>query len=569
MNLSHANCVKEGIPDIYERKLLTLSALGKEPADFIFSNCIVFNSFSCTWEKTSFAVKNGIILGPGDYHARKNVNLRGSRVIPGLIDSHVHIESSLLSPSEYARLVLKHGTTTVIADPHEIANVSGIKGIQFMLNEAKKSELDYFFLLPSCVPATPLDKGGATLNSADLSMLSKEPRVIGLAEMMNVPGVLNLDYEVWKKLFLFRLKDGHAPLTRGKDLNAYILAGPDSDHECTSYEEALEKLNKGMFIYLREGGTEKNLKSLISVVNPFTVPRCSFASDDRHIDSLINEGHIDDCIRKSVYYGLSLELAIRMATLSAAERFFLYDRGAIAPGRIADFCVLEESLEFRVRDTYKRGIKEEGTFSPLPDPIKSFFMTKPALNDLKLPVGRGIARVIGIIEDQILTRILNMNIESDHIPDTAADILKVVVCSRYEEEKVGIALVNGFGLKTGAIASSVAHDSHNVISVGVEDESILTAINAVIENEGGLSSVGKNKTQVLPLECAGLMSVKRYEEVSGELCALQEHTKLLTNLSNPFMYLSFLSLTVIPHIRVTERGLFSTEDWDFIPIFIR
>jgi len=569
VNLTHGNCVKKGIPGIEERKRITSAALGNEPVDLIFSNCIVFNPFSCTWEKTSFAVKNGIVLGPGDYLRGKVVNMSGSRVVPGLIDSHVHIESSLLSPCEYARLVFKHGTTTVIADPHEIANVLGIRGIEFMLNEAKKSQIDYFFMLSSCVPATPLDKGGANLNSQVLYPLSKEPEFLGLAEMMNVPGVLNLDSEVWKKLVLFRLMDGHAPLLCGKELNAYIIAGPDSDHECTGEEEAWEKLKKGMFIYLREGGTEKNLKSLIPVVNPFTVSRCSFASDDRHIDTLVKDGHIDDCIRKSVHYGLSLELAIRMATLSASERFLLYDRGAIAPGRVADFCVLEDSLEFRIRETYKRGVKSEAVPSPEPESLKSVFLTRPSLKDLNLPAGKGTAKVIGLVEDQILTRVFYINVDSDLIPDTKADVLKVVVCSRYEKGRVGIALVNGFGLTTGAIASSVAHDSHNVICVGVEDESILTAIHAVLENGGGLASVGKAMTSVLPLECAGLMSVRRYEVVSDLMCALEEHTKLLTPLKNPFMYLSFLSLTVIPQIRVTDQGLFSSEVWGYIPIFLK
>ncbi|MDD1668960.1 MAG: amidohydrolase family protein, partial [Methanomicrobiales archaeon] len=335
---------------------LLASALGEEPADAVFAGCSLFNPLDCSWEETSLAVTSGIVVGTGDYRGREVHDLDGARVVPGLIDAHVHIESSLLVPTEYARAVLPHGTTTVIADPHEIANVAGIRGIQYLMEEASLSPLDFLFTLPSCVPSTPDDPGGAILSAADLLPFIGRAGVIGLGEMMNVPGVLGGDREVREKLSLSTIRDGHAPGLSGKSLNAYILSGLQSDHECTHLEEAREKLRKGMFIMVREGSTEQNLRNLLPLVTPCSVGRCSFATDDRHADLLAREGHIDDCIREAVSSGLDPDLAIRMATLSPCERFGLTDRGAVAPGRIADFCILENGKEFRVRRTYKRGV---------------------------------------------------------------------------------------------------------------------------------------------------------------------------------------------------------------------
>ncbi len=308
------------------------AAQGFTPADAVIKNALIFNPFICDWEHDDLAIKNGLVIGIGTYRGKTEYDLAGSYIIPGLIDAHVHIESSLLVPREYARLVAPHGTTTVIADPHEIANVAGAQGIDFMLAGRSGACIDILYLLPSCVPSTPMDKGGATLDAQDLRQFIGREGILGLGEMMNVPGVLAADFAIGEKLRLFDLRDGHAPLLRGHDLNAYILAGMQSDHESTLQDEAEEKLRRGMYIFIREGSTERNIADLIGLVTPKTVARCCFATDDCHADILYEKGHIDRCVRRAVGCGLEPELALRMATLSPAERFGLSDRGALTPG---------------------------------------------------------------------------------------------------------------------------------------------------------------------------------------------------------------------------------------------
>ncbi|MBN2733601.1 MAG: adenine deaminase [Methanomicrobiaceae archaeon] len=546
---------------------LLKAALGEEKADSVFKNATVFNPFTCKWKTINFAVKDGIVLGEGDYEGFEEIDLAGAKVLPGLIDAHVHIESSLLTPGEYGRLVLTKGTTTVFADPHEIANVAGKEGIRYMLAESRKTPLDIFFMLPSCVPATPADMGGAILNSDDLKEFSEYKEIIGLGEMMNYPGVLSGDSEVYKKLNIFNVIDGHCPLLSGRELNAYILQGISSEHECTNKNEACEKLEKGMYIMIREGSTEKNLLELIPVVNPLNVSRFMFATDDRHADMLVNEGHIDDCIRKAVAAGLKPELAYRMATLSAAERFCLFDRGALTPGRVADFCIIDDVNQFRVIKTYKSGleIKDIGHVTSV---LMSSKFNPPVLkrDDLKI-YGNKAAHVVGLINGQIITRSLIMDVNSEEIPDLKRDIVKCVVCDRYRGNKTGIGLVKGIGIKRGAIASSVSHDSHNIVSVGCSDDDIISAINLLRESKGGLSVFVNGNGFVLPLECGGIMSSRSYEEVYLDLNKLNEVIKDTGCIENPFMYLSFLALSVIPEIRITERGVFDAVAFMDIPLF--
>ena len=512
-------------------------------------------------------MKGGHIIGFGDYQGAREYDLPGAYVVPGLIDAHVHVESSLLAPAEYARLVLAHGTTTVIADPHEIANVCGAPGIDYMLAEGAQTPLDILVMLPSSVPATPFDAGGAVLTAADLARFRGREGVLGLAEVMNVPGVLSGDEDLRAKLDLFEVIDGHAPYLAGKDLNAYIYAGVQSDHECTVLSEAREKLLRGMYIMIREGSTERNLHDLLPLANACTAPRCCFATDDRHVDMLSGEGHIDDCIRKAVAAGLDLELALRMATLSAADRFGLRDRGALAPGRLADFCVIDDLDRFHVQRTFKRGVEvvDAGYRRPacLPAPMH---VCVPKPGDIRM-AGRGEARVIGIVPGQITTRNLRYPIDAAGIPDIDRDILKAVVTDRYRATGSGIGLVNGFGLKEGAIAGSVSHDSHNIVAVGAGDADIIRAIAEVIRLGGGLAAVSGNDVTVLPLECAGLMSALPYDEVVQQLAALEGHARRLGAIENPFMYLSFLALTVIPEVRVTERGVFDVGVFSDVPLF--
>lgn len=565
--------VRGGVPCMNENRIresLLPVARGQEPADIVFRNAEIYNPFICGWEAGDLAVTEGYIAGIGSYRGVSEVDLRGKRIIPGLLDAHVHIESSLLTPYEYGRLVLSHGTTTVVADPHEIANVCGKDGIEYMLAGKSEIPLDIFLMLPSCVPATPLEEGGATLTAADLKPFLSRDRVLGLAEMMNVPGVLAGDPEVEEKLALTSMRDGHAPLLSGKDLNAYVLSGLQSDHECTHRDEAEEKLRRGMYIFIREGSTERNIRELAPLVTPCRSSRCAFATDDCHADLLSRGGHIDRCIRSAVETGLELELALRMATLTPAERFGLSDRGVLSPGRLADFCVLDEDVEsFAVRQTFKRGVvwEDPGRTGKTPRILqKPFACSVPDVSALRIH-GSGKARVIGLVPGQIVTEDLRFDLDADEIPDTGRDILKVVVCSRYREHRVGVGLVHGFGMNEGAIAASISHDSHNVVAVGLSDEDILRALALVIKNSGGMAAVTGKEKAFLPLSCAGLMSSRPFEEVVQVLDLLRAHTDRMGAIHDPFMYLSFLALTVIPNLRVTDRGLFDVQAFRDVGLF--
>jgi len=552
--------------DLFTRDFLD-AARGIVPADAVFSGADIFNPFTCSWERGSLAVKNGRVLGTGDYTGKTEYDFSGAYIVPGLIDAHVHIESSLIRPGEYARLVAIHGTSTVIADPHEIANVAGVEGIRFMLEERRNLPVDIRYLLPSCVPATPADAGGAILEAVDLAPFVSDPGILGLAEMMNVPGVLNGDSGIRDKLALSKIRDGHAPLLTGKDLNAYILAGLQSDHECTSRAEADEKLRKGMYIYIREGSTEHNIEELIQVVTSTTVSRCCFATDDCHADLLAEDGHIDRCIRKAITCGLAPELAIRMATLSAAERFGLTDRGALSPGRMADFCIIDDPETFVVKKVFRGGLALADS-----QPVRNanlpptFHCTTPTAESIAVS-GSGNAWVIGLVPHQILTEALNYEVSSREIPDLTRDILKVVVVNRYREKPCGVGLVHGFLLKKGALACSISHDTHNIVAVGTSDDEIRRAISEVIQSQGAMAAVTRTETTVLPLDCAGLMSSLPYPEVVERLKQMHAVTERMGGIEDPFMYLSFLALTVIPALRITDRGLFDVLEFRDVPLF--
>jgi adenine deaminase len=546
------------------------AARGRVPADIVYRNAEIFDAFSCTWEHNDLAVKDGIIVGIGPgYRGNRERDLGGAYLVPGLIDAHVHIESSLLVPQEYARLVSAHGTTTVIADPHEIANVAGAAGLEYMLASRAGLPVDIRYMLPSCVPATPADVGGATLDANALSTFARRDGVLGLGEMMNVPGVLAGDREVMDKIGLFSVRDGHAPLLSESDLNAYILAGLQSDHECTALTEAQEKLRRGMHIFIRDGSTEHNIPALVPLVTPYTVSRCTFATDDCHADLLMREGHIDRCIRLAVECGLEPEPAIRMATLSAAERFGLFDRGALAPGRRADLCIVNDLCRFSVKETIFSGNPSVSGPDPAsPSPLTGTVRCRvPTQEQIGLH-GNGKARVIGLVPGQILTEALEYDLPAAGLPDTGRDLQKVVVCNRYGNGKVGTGIVHGFGFKNGAVAASVSHDAHNIIATGAGDNEILAAIGAVIRSGGGMAAVDGEKVSVLPLDCAGLMSTLPAGEVVRRLDALHDITLGMGGIAEPFMYLSFLALTVIPALRITDRGVFDGIGFQDVPVFV-
>ncbi len=544
------------------------AALGDLRPDLALLNACIFNPFLGEWEETDLGIHAGRVLGPGPYRAREQIDLRGARVVPGLIDAHVHIESSLLSPFEYARLAAAHGTTTVIADPHEIANVLGEPGIEYVLACRPHLPVDLLLMLPSCVPATPLDRGGAVLDADVLLAFAGREGVLGLGEVMNVPGLLGQDPDLVAKLAGFDLVDGHAPGLAGHALNAYILSGVQSDHESTTAGEGRDRLARGMWLFLREGSTERNLRALLPLVTPATAPRAAFCTDDRHADLLVRAGSIDDCVRQAVEAGLEPELALRMATLSAADRFGLLDRGALSPGRRADLCVLEPGREFRVARTFRAGaeVVDRGSVpAPVPPPPRPMRCRPPKATDLALTL-EGTARVIELVPGQIRTRALDLPLHGGTVPDPTSDLLVGVVCDAYRGTGSGIGLVRGFGLRTGAIAGSVAHDAHHVVAVGAEPEAIVAAVETVISSGGGLAAVGAGETTALPLPVAGLMSDRPFDEVVAGLDRLHDHAAALGACDQAFMHLSFLALTVIPERRLTERGVFDTGAWSDMPL---
>ncbi len=559
-------------------------ASGDGMADLLIKNGRVVDVFSGEIEKRDVAVFGGVIVGFGDYRAREIIDVRGDFLCPGLIDGHVHIESSMVTIPEFARSVLPNGTTSVVIDPHEIANVLGQEGIRFMLESAKGIPLNVFIMVPSCVPATHMETSGATLKAADLKPLLKEPWAIGLAEMMNFPGVIFRDPEVLRKIEMAEGKriDGHAPLLSGKGLYAYLTAGIRSDHECTTPKEAKEKLKNGMRIMIREGTTARNLRSLIPLVHPKNSRRFFFVTDDRHPKELLEEGHIDSMVRQAVQWGLDPILAIQMATLNAAEYFRLDDLGAIAPGYRADIISFDHLGRFHIKRVFKDGKLAVENGNMLSRPIhrkkgpKHFgsVRVKPFKKDvLLLRSDQSLAKVIHLIPDQIVTKkTMQRVLLKDGVahPNVKEDILKIAVVERHKATgNIGIGFVQGFGLKKGAIGSSVAHDSHNIVLVGTNDADMLKAVEVIQAMKGGLAAVSDGKVLAsLPLPIAGLMSEASVAEVNTQLEAVQRAARNLgCKIPDPFMTLSFLSLPVIPELKLTDKGLVDVNQFKFVPLF--
>jgi len=561
-------------------------ASGEGKADLLIKNGRVVNVFSGQIERKDVAIFDGRIVGFGDYRAKKIVDIKGDFLCPGLIDGHVHIESSMVTLPQFARAVVPNGTTSVIIDPHEIANVMGLKGIRFMAESARGIPLNVFIMAPSCVPATHMETSGAVLRAADIQSILKEPWVIGLAEMMNFPGVIHRDPEVLKKIEQAKGKriDGHAPLLSGKPLNAYLTAGIRSDHECTTLKEAKEKLANGMWIMIREGSTARNLRDLLPLVTPKNSRRLLFVTDDRHPRELLEEGHIDSIVRKAVKLGTDPFLAIQMATLNAAEYFRLDDLGAIAPGYRADIITFDHLGRFQIKKVFKDGIlvAEDGEMVSRPTPVSSSFQrdvqSSVRIKEIKneafiVRSDEPLAKVIELVPNQIVTRKVMKKIvlrDGVALPDIHEDILKIAVVERHRATgNIGIGFVQGFGLKRGAIGSSVAHDSHNVVIVGTNDEDMLKAVTATKKMEGGLVVVSERKVLAsLPLPIAGLMTDAPVSQVNGQLQALLRAARSLgCKLPDPFMILSFLSLPVIPELKITDRGLVDVNKFKIVPVF--
>ena len=558
-------------------------ARGEQRAELLFKNARVVNVFSGEIHKTNVAVEDGRVIGFGDYQAKKVIDLKGAYLAPSLIDGHFHVESSMLTAPEFARAVVPHGTGAVVIDPHEYANVLGLDGIRYVLESTKNLAVDFFIMLPSCVPATHLETAGAKLTADDLKLMIHDERIAGVAELMNFPGVyLGFKSEL-AKIAAGKGKciDGHAPGLRGKNLNAYALAGVRSDHESVVVEEAREKLRLGMHILLREGSTERNLEHLLPLINAHNSQNCSFATDDKLAGDLVNEGHIDHAVRVAIKGGVPPITAIQIATINTARHYRLQNLGAIAPRYWADFIVFDDLKNFRVRQTWKKGVlvAENGKFLAK-NPAKVFLPRstmnlryKPTDFAVK-PSGSKKIKVIEIIPDQIVTKtaVVAPKISGGEIvADPSRDILKMVVVERHRATgNVGVGFVRGFKLKRGAIASTVAHDAHNVIVAGTNDADILFAIKELERLQGGQVAVADGKVIAkLPLPIAGLVtdaSLPKAMRLIDDLNAAAH--SLGCDLAAPFMTLSFLALSPIPSLKLTDQGLIDAGKLEKTSLFV-
>ena len=551
-------------------------AAGRAPADLVLKNATYVNVFSNELCHGDIAVAEGLIVGMGEYHGKVEVDVSGKLVLPGFIDAHIHLESSLVSPTEFAKAVLPHGTTTVITDPHEIANVMGTDGIEYMLQATEDLPVDVRFMLPSCVPATPLDESGANLDYRAIDSLYDHPRVQGLAEMMNYVGVVNGDGQVVEKIVASQAHhkkiDGHAPGLSGKDLNAYIAAGVYSDHECSDMEDAMNKLRLGQYIMIREGTAARNLEALMPLLTSQYVDRCMFCTDDKHPNDLLEKGHIDYIVKKAISLGADPIVAVKAACHNAARYFLLNNRGAIAPGYLGDFVIIDDFQHFEIEMVYKRGVlMYDDQLRDFPAPEIDPYLVKRAhdtfhvahLTAEDFSDGRPHA-VIGMIPGEIVTQDAGY---ADHA-DPEQDILKIAVIERHKNtHHIGLGYIKGYGLKRGAVATSISHDSHNIIVVGATDEDMAAAANRIVENRGGITVMENG--QVLgevTLSIAGIMSDDSLVMVNSALEDAKDEAFGLgvSRGIDPFMTLSFMALPVIPSLRITTRGVFDVSSQRYI-----
>lgn len=558
------------------KQRIIAAAAGREKADLVLKNAKYLNVFSNEFLCGDIAVANGLIAGVGKYDGKTEIDVSGKLVLPGFIDAHIHLESSMVTPAEFAKAVVAHGTTTVITDPHEITNVMGIDGVEYMIQASQNLPIDVHFMMPSCVPATEIDESGAELDCKDIDLYLDNKKVLGLAEMMNYVGVINGDKNVLSKIVTSQAHhkkiDGHAPELSGNDLNAYIAAGVYSDHECSTFENALEKLRKGQFIMIREGTAAHNLKALMPLLTQQYYSRCMFATDDKHPSDLLYGGHIDYIVKQALKNGADPIVALKTATHHAARYFLLNNKGAIASGYLADIVVVDNLEDFNVETVFKRGkLVFDGEVKDFSAPtvdeklaekcFDTFHLNSVTPSSFKVDGKLGL---IGLVGGELLTRNLGT---ADKI-DVENDILKIACIERHKgTNHIGVGYVKGYSLKSGAVATSVAHDSHNIITVGCNDDDIAVAVNAIKDSKGGIAVVENGKIKaLLELPIAGLMSDEPLTTVNEKLeNAKSSAYELGADKSiDPFMTLSFLSLPVIPSLRITTKGVFDAENWKML-----
>ena len=562
---------------LLKKQRIIAAAAGREPADLVLKNATFVNVFSNELSNMDIAVTEGLIVGMGSYQGREEVDCTGRIVLPGFLDAHIHLESSLVSPTEFVKAVLPHGTTTVVTDPHEIANVMGTDGIEYMLQATEDLPVDVRFMLPSCVPATPLDESGAILDYRAIDSFYDHPRGQGLAEMMNFVGAINGDEQTVEKIVAAQAHhkkiDGHAPDLQGNDLNAYIAAGVYSDHECHDLKDALAKLERGQYIMIREGTAARNLDALMPLLSSQYADRCMFCTDDKHPNDLLEKGHIDYIIKRAISLGADPITAVKVACHNAARYFLLNNRGGISPGYLADFVIIDNFRSFNIEQVYKKGILmvDHGQVRDFPAPEiepylverahKTFHVASLTAEDFAEKRPRGI---IGMVDGEITTVDAGY---SDRI-DVDYDVLKIAVVERHKNtHHIGIGYIQGYGLKSGAVATSISHDSHNIIVVGTNEANMAAAVNRVVELNGGIVvwDQGRPAAEV-PLAIAGIMSDEPLVTVNEKLEQAKDvaHSLGVNPGIDPFMTLSFMALPVIPSLRITTRGVFDVTTQSYV-----
>ncbi|MBE6907273.1 MAG: adenine deaminase [Ruminococcaceae bacterium] len=569
------------------KKLLDVAA-GRTPADLVIKNCKVVDVYrSVIIENQDIAISDGLIAGVGSYQGKREIDAQGRFASPGFIDTHIHIESSYVTPEEIGRLLVPHGATTIIADPHEIVNVCGLEGMDYMLRAAEATKLDIKYMLPSCVPATPFEHAGAVIDAQMMREPIKNSRILGLGEFMNYPGVVFADDEVLNKLLVAKnegkLIDGHSPGLEGSELNAYAAAGIHTDHECSTVEEMLDRISRGLYVLLREGSACHNLRTLLKVVTPANSRRCLLCSDDRQPETILKLGHLDNHLRICVEEGIDPIAAIQMASLNAAECFRLYDRGAIAPGLRADIVLLDDLNGFCVRRVFIQGeeIAKDGTYLPevrrfdLSAVRGSFHVRDFRAEKLRLRLKSSHVNVIDIVPGGVVTgkgvADVILDEQGEFVCQPGQDIVKIAVVERHQNTgNVALGLLRGYGIRSGAVALSIAHDSHNIIVVGTNDADMAFAVEQLIVQNGGIILVKDGQIiNSMPMVVGGIMSDRTGEWVSEKLTEIHADAYEQLGISRdvePVMTLCFMSLAVIPELKLTDMGLFDVTKFAFIPL---